>query len=80
MASNSTKTVRFTIKTVTEGGEELQALNVNVKDLAEMIDSTRKKAAKGIQVKADAIGFDAITSMIGKLNRVLQDLSSAYTL
>ena len=29
-----TKTIRFTIKTVTEGGEEVQALGVNVKDMA----------------------------------------------
>lgn len=77
MASNN-KTIRFTIKTVTEGGEEVQALGVNVKDLAEAITSTQKKASKGVQLKADAIGFNAITDMIGKLNSVLQDLSGAY--
>lgn len=78
MASSSNKTVRFVIKTVTEGGKDVQALQVNVKDLAEMISATQKKADKGFHVKADAIGFDAITDMIGKLDSVIQDLSGAY--
>ena len=44
--ASSNKTIRFTIKTVTEGGEQVQALGVNVKDLSEMIESTQKKASK----------------------------------
>lgn len=78
MASDNTKTIRFTIKTITEGGKEVQALGVDVKDLQEMIAATQKKASKGIKLGVETIGFDAITNLIGKLNSVLQDLSSAY--
>lgn len=76
--ASSNKTVRFVIKTVTEGGKEVEALGVNVKDLAEMITATQRKTAKGVKIKAEAIGFDAITNMISKLNTVIQDLSGAY--
>ena len=34
--ASSNKTIRFTIKTVTEGGQEIQTLGVDVKDLAEI--------------------------------------------
>lgn len=71
MASGN-KTIRFTIKTVTEGGEEVQALGVNVKDLAEAITATQKKVSKGVQLKAHEIGFNTITDMIGILNLVLR--------
>ena len=78
MASDNKNTIRFTIKTITEGGEEVQALGVNIDDLAKAITATQKKADKGIQISAQAIGLDAITNMIGKLNSVIQDLSGAY--
>lgn len=76
--ADSNKTVRFTIKTVTEGGQEVQALDVNVKDLAEAIEAAQSKAKKGIKIGANAIGMDAVINMIGKLNSVIQDLSEAY--
>lgn len=40
---------------------------MKVKDLAEAIDSTHKKAKNGIKVGAEAVGFDDVMSMIGKL-------------
>lgn len=76
--ADSNKTIRFTIKTVTEGGEQVSELGVNVKDLQEMITATQKKADKGIRIGVEAIGIDAVTNMIGKLNNAIQDLASAY--
>lgn len=76
--ASSNKTIRFTIKTITEGGKEVNALKVNLKDLEEMISFTQRRASKGISLGVKAVGFDAITNMIGKLDSVLQDLTSAY--
>lgn len=76
--ADSNKTIRFVIKTVTEGGEEVKALQVDLKDLQEALDSTQKKASNGIKTKIDIIGMEAAIGMIERLNGMIQDLAEAY--
>ena len=63
---------------MTQGANQVEALTVDVKDLAETIDSTLKKTKNRIKIGTEVGGLYEVRNMIGKLDGMLQDLKSAY--